>query len=199
MSRPAIFMDRDGTICEEVGYINHLSRSRLLPHSLEAIRGVNRLGYLAVVATNQSGVARGLFTEDLVRAVHDQLRSRVESGGGRLDALYYCPHHPREGTPPYRIDCDCRKPRPGMLVRAAREHDIDLSRSWMIGDSLVDLEAGAAAGVRVVHVLTGYGMGLVDNQPERFRVPPAHTATDLLAAVRWIAAQEGRVAALEGA
>jgi D-glycero-D-manno-heptose 1,7-bisphosphate phosphatase len=199
MSRPAIFMDRDGTICEEVGYINHLSRSRLLPHSLEAIRGVNRLGYLAVVATNQSGVARGLFTEDLVRAVHDQLRSRVESGGGRLDALYYCPHHPREGTPPYRIDCDCRKPRPGMLVRAAREHDIDLSRSWMIGDSLVDLEAGAAAGVRVVHVLTGYGMGLVDNQPDRFRVPPAHTATDLLAAVRWIAAQEGRVAALEGA
>jgi D-glycero-D-manno-heptose 1,7-bisphosphate phosphatase len=160
---------------------------------------VNRLGYLAVVATNQSGVARGLFTEDLVRAVHDQLRASVESGGGRLDALYYCPHHPREGAPPYRIECDCRKPRPGMLVRAAREHGIDLARSWMIGDSLVDLEAGAAAGVRVVHVLTGYGRGLRDNQPERFLVSPAHTAADLLAAVRWIAVQEGRAASLEGA
>jgi D-glycero-D-manno-heptose 1,7-bisphosphate phosphatase len=199
MTRPAIFMDRDGTICEEVGYVNHLSRSRLLPHSLEAIRAVNRLGFLAIVATNQSGVARGLFTEDLVRAVHVQLRGWVEAGGGRLDALYFCPHHPREGAPPYRIECDCRKPRPGMLVRAAREHDIDLGRSWMIGDSLVDLEAGAAAGARVVHVLTGYGIGLRDNQPHRFHVPPAHTATDLLAAVRWIAAQEGRAAALEGA
>jgi D-glycero-D-manno-heptose 1,7-bisphosphate phosphatase len=199
MTRPAIFMDRDGTICEEVGYVNHLSRSRLLPHSLEAIRAVNRLGFLAIVATNQSGVARGLFTEDLVRAVHVQLRGWVEAGGGRLDALYFCPHHPREGAPPYRIECDCRKPRPGMLVRAAREHDIDLGRSWMIGDSLVDLEAGAAAGARVVHVLTGYGIGLRDNQPHRFQVPPAHTATDLLAAVRWIAAQEGRAAALEGA
>lgn len=199
MTRPAIFMDRDGTICEEVGYVNHLSRSRLLPHSLEAIRAVNRLGYLAIVATNQSGVARGLFTEDLVRAVHDQLRGWVASGGGRLDAIYFCPHHPREGATPYRIECDCRKPRPGMLVRAAREHDIDLGRSWMIGDSLVDLEAGAAAGARVVHVLTGYGIGLRDNQPHRFQVSPAHTAIDLLAAVRWIAAQEGRAAVLEGA
>lgn len=199
MKRPAIFMDRDGTICEEVGYVNHLSRGRLLPHSLEAIRAVNRLGYLAVVATNQSGVARGLFTEDLVRAVHDQLRGWVASGGGRLDAIYYCPHHPREGAPPYRIECDCRKPRPGMLLRAAQEHDIDLSRSWMIGDSLVDLEAGAAAGVRAVHVLTGYGIGLRDNQPHRFQAPPAHTAADLLAAVRWIAEQEGRAAALEDA
>ncbi|HYV85546.1 MAG TPA: HAD family hydrolase [Patescibacteria group bacterium] len=197
MKRPAIFMDRDGTICEEVGYVNHISRVRLLPHSLEAIRIVNRLGYLAVVATNQSGVARGLFTEDLVRAVHDRLRGWVESGGGRLDALYYCPHHPREGAPPYRVECDCRKPLPGMLVRAAREHDIDLGRSWMIGDSVVDLEAGAAAGARVVHVLTGYGVGLRDNQPERFRVAPAHTAPDLLEAVRWIAAQDGHDAAPE--
>jgi D-glycero-D-manno-heptose 1,7-bisphosphate phosphatase len=193
MKRPAIFMDRDGTICEEVGYVNHISRSRLLPHSLEAITIVNRLGYLAVVATNQSGVARGLFTEDLVRAVNDQLRGWVESGGGRLDALYYCPHHPREGAPPYRADCDCRKPLPGMLLRAALEHDIDLGRSWMIGDSVVDLEAGTAAGARVVHVLTGYGRGLRDNQPERFRVAPAHTASDLLAAVRWIAAHDGRI------
>jgi len=190
VSRRAIFMDRDGTICDEVGYINHLSRSRLLPNSLEAIRQVNAAGYLAIVATNQSGVARGLFDEALVERVHRQLAGWVEAGGGRLDALYYCPHHPREGQPPYRADCDCRKPRPGMLARAAREHGIDLASSWMIGDSLVDLEAGAAAGAGVVHVLTGYGRGLVENQPQRFRAKPQHTAVDLLDAVRWIVARE---------
>jgi D-glycero-D-manno-heptose 1,7-bisphosphate phosphatase len=194
MSRKAIFMDRDGTICEEVGYVNHVGRSRLLPNSLEAIRLANQAGYLAIVATNQSGVARGLFDEALVEEVHRQLAARVAAGGGRLEALYYCPHHPREGQPPYRVECDCRKPLPGMLLRAAREHDIDLARSWMVGDSLVDLEAGAAAGVGVVHVLTGYGLGLAENQPQRFRVRPQHTAPDLLDAVRWILARHGAAA-----
>jgi D-glycero-D-manno-heptose 1,7-bisphosphate phosphatase len=190
VSRRAIFMDRDGTICEEVGYVNHVSRSRLLPGSLEAIRLANAAGYLVVVATNQSGVARGLFDEALVVAVHRALADTVAAGGGRLDALYFCPHHPREGQPPYRAECDCRKPRPGMLERAAREHDIDLTSSWMIGDSLVDLEAGAAAGTGIVHVLTGYGRGLVEHQPHRFRVRAPHTADDLLGAVRWILARE---------
>jgi D-glycero-D-manno-heptose 1,7-bisphosphate phosphatase len=190
VSRRAIFMDRDGTICEEVGYVNHVSRSRLLPGSLEAIRLANAAGYLVVVATNQSGVARGLFDEALVVAVHRALADTVAAGGGRLDALYFCPHHPREGQPPYRAECDCRKPRPGMLERAAREHDIDLTSSWMIGDSLVDLEAGAAAGTGIVHVLTGYGRGLVEHQPHRFRARAAHTADDLLGAVRWILARQ---------
>ena len=194
MKRRAIFMDRDGTICEEVGYVNHLSRSRLLPHSAEAIRLVNGAGFLAIVATNQSGVARGLFDEDLVNAVHRQLAERVESSGGRLDAIYYCPHHPREGSPPYRQDCDCRKPKPGMLLRAAQEHGIDLARSYMIGDSLVDLAAGGAAGSGVVHVLTGDGRGLFDHQRDRFTVPPLHTAEDLLAGVRWILEHDGRAA-----
>ena len=192
-------MDRDGTICEEVGYVNHLSRSRLLPNSAEAIRLVNGAGYLAIVVTNQSGVARGLFDEDLVNAVHRQLAGRVEASGGLLDAIYYCPHHPREGSPPYRQDCGCRKPKPGMLLRAAEEHDIDLARSYMVGDSLVDLAAGVAAGAGVVHVLTGYGRGLVDHQKDRFTVPPLFTAVDLLAGVRWILEREGRAAAGESA
>ena len=190
VSRRAIFMDRDGTVCEEMGYVNHLSRSRLLPRSLEAIRCANEHGYLVVIATNQSGVARGLFSEEMVQAVHRQLRERAEAGGARIDAVYYCPHHPREGAAPWRVDCDCRKPRPGMLVRAAREHDIDLARSWMVGDGFPDIEAGAAAGVRVVQVLTGYGRGLVEHHQHEYRSRPDHTAEDLLDAVRHIVARD---------
>jgi D-glycero-D-manno-heptose 1,7-bisphosphate phosphatase len=186
MSRPAVFMDRDGTVCEEVGYVNHVSRSRLLPRSAEAVRLVNEAGFFAVLVTNQSGVARGLFDEALVRAVHEQLAQSLASAGARLDAFYFCPHHPREGHPPYRVECECRKPLPGMLTRAAREHDLDLGASWMVGDSLVDLEAGAAAGASTVHVLTGYGRGLVELQPQRFKVQATHTAPDLLDAVRFI-------------
>jgi D-glycero-D-manno-heptose 1,7-bisphosphate phosphatase len=186
MSRPAIFMDRDGTISEEVGYVNHLSRFRLLPHSLEAIRAFNQAGLLTVVFTNQAGVARGYFQEDLIHAVHARLRSWAEEAGARLDAIYYCAHHPTEGRPPYRADCDCRKPRPGMLLRAAREHDIDLHRSFVVGDSWIDIEAGAAAGLPGLLVLTGYGRGQLEHQPERFRTPPIHTAEDLREASRWI-------------
>jgi len=191
MSRRAIFMDRDGTVCDEVGYVNHVSRSRLLPRSAEAVRLVNDAGLLAVLVTNQSGVARGLFDEALVASVHRQLAGSLAAAGARLDAFYFCPHHPREGQPPYRADCDCRKPRPGMLTRAAREHDIDLDASWMIGDSLVDLEAGAAAGASTVHVLTGYGRGLVELQSQRFKVRATHTAADLLDAVRFILERDG--------
>jgi D-glycero-D-manno-heptose 1,7-bisphosphate phosphatase len=179
-------MDRDGTISEEVGYVNHLSRYRLMPNSLEAIRLANDAGFKTIVTTNQSGVARGYFSESLVRDVHHRLRSLVEEGGARLDAIYYCPHHPKEGAPPFRAECDCRKPRPGMILRAAREHDIDLERSYVIGDSAVDLEAAGAAGVSGLLVLTGYGRGLVEHQRERIRVEPVRIAEDLLEAVRWI-------------
>ena len=190
MSRRAIVMDRDGTVCEEMGYVNHLSRSRLLPRSVEAIRLANDSGYFVAIATNQSGVARGLFGEELVQAVHRQLSERVAAQGGRIDALYFCPHHPREGQPPWRLDCDCRKPKPGMLVRAAREHDLDLGRSWMVGDGFPDIEAGNAAGARVVQVLTGYGRGLVEHHQHEFRARPEHTAEDLLDAVRYIVARD---------
>lgn len=192
MKRRAIFMDRDGTISEEVGYMNHLSRYKLLPRSLAAIRMINEAGFLAIVATNQSGVARGYFAEALVGEVHHRLQIWMREGGARLDAIYYCPHHPREGQPPFRADCDCRKPRPGMLQRAALEHDIDLKGSYMIGDSRVDMEAAVAAGVQPVLVLTGYGRGLVDHQSDRLKVKPLTIADDLLEAVRFILEKEGR-------
>ncbi len=188
--RRAIFMDRDGTLSEEVGYVNHLSRYRLMPNSLEAIRLANGAGFLVVVTTNQAGVARGYFSEDLVRQVHGRLRAWVEEGGGRIDAIYYCPHHPKEGAPPYRAECDCRKPRPGMILRAGREHDIDLAASYAVGDSWIDIEAGAAAGVPGVLVLTGYGRGLLEHQREKLRVTPAHVAEDVLEAARWIVARD---------
>ncbi len=198
MKRRAIFMDRDGTISEEVGYVNHLSRYKVMPDSLEAIRLVNRAGLLAIVTTNQSGVARGYFSESLIHDVHARLRSLVQNAGACLDAIYYCPHHPQEGAPPYRAECECRKPRPGMILKAAVEHDIDLAGSYVVGDSTIDMEAGAAAGVPGVLVLTGYGRGLVEHQAERFKVRPVHTTENLLAAVRWILArdsEEGRAAA----
>jgi D-glycero-D-manno-heptose 1,7-bisphosphate phosphatase len=186
VSRAAVFLDRDGTLCEEVGYVNHLSRSRLLPNSIEAIRLVNRAGLLAVVTTNQSGVARGYFSQELVEAVHAKLLATLSEGGVRLDAVYYCPHHPSEGTPPWRSECECRKPKPGMILRAAREHDIDLSGSYVVGDSVVDIEAGASAGVPGILVKTGYGRGHLEHQRHRFKSEPAHAAEDLLEAVRWI-------------
>lgn len=186
MTRPAVFMDRDGTISEEVGYVNHLSRYRLLPDALEAVRLLNHAGFLAVVTTNQSGVARGYFSEALVGQVHDRLLAWAREAGARLDAIYYCPHHPHEGEPPFRADCDCRKPRPGMIRRAAREHDIDLSRSYVVGDTRADIEAGAAAGVPGILVLTGYGRGLVEHQGDRMRVAPIAVRENLLDAVRFI-------------
>jgi D-glycero-D-manno-heptose 1,7-bisphosphate phosphatase len=190
--RAAVFLDRDGTISEEVGYVNHLSRLRLMPRSAEAIRMLNAAGYLIFLTTNQSGVARGYFSDGLLQAVHGRLQELLAAEGARLDGLYYCPHHPEEGQPPWRARCDCRKPQPGMILRAAREHDLDLARSWAVGDGVVDIQAAAAAGVRAILVLTGYGRGLVEHQPHRFTAQPVHTAEDLIGAVRHILAQDGR-------
>lgn len=185
-------MDRDGTVCEEVGYVNHLSRIRLLARSAEAIRRANDAGFQTVVVTNQAGVARGYFDEHLVDEVHDRVREMLGEGGARLDGLYYCPHHPEVGPPPYRKACDCRKPRPGMLLRARDEMGIDLVRSYMIGDSVRDIEAGHRAGATTVLVLTGYGRGELEYQSPGWTVKPAHVADDLLDAVSWILAREAQ-------
>ncbi len=188
--RRAVFLDRDGTVAEEVGYVNHVSRVRLLSGSAGAIRRLSGAGFLAVVVTNQSGVARDYFEEDLVRSANARLRELLQAEGAVVDAIYYCPHHPREGAPPYRLDCDCRKPRPGMLLRAAREHGIDLPRSYMIGDGVVDVAAGRAAGVTSILVLTGYGRGHLEHRKSRWTVQPDHIAEDLSAAADWILQRE---------
>ena len=190
MGRRAIIMDRDGTVCDEVGYVNHVDRVRLLPGSAEAIRRANAAGFQTVVVTNQAGVARGYFTETLVQDAHDRLRELLAEEGARLDGIYYCPHHPEVGDVPYRQACACRKPRPGMLHRARDEMGIALSGSYMVGDSVRDVEAGHRAGATTILVLTGYGRGEWEYQSHAWRVKPDHVANDLLDAVSWILARE---------
>jgi D-glycero-D-manno-heptose 1,7-bisphosphate phosphatase len=190
MSRRGIFLDRDGTVCEEVGYAGAVERLRLLPRAAEAIRRINGSGFLALLVTNQSGVARGLFDEATVDAMHQRLTAWLAAEGARLDGIYVCPHHPSEGEPPYRADCDCRKPRPGLLTRAAREHDVDLSASYMIGDKAADIETARNAGATGILVRTGYGSAELAQRLPQAGAQPAFVAQDLLAAVEWILAQE---------
>ena len=184
-SRPAVFIDRDGTLTDEVGYVNHPKRLRLLPRSAEAICRLNGAGVAAVVVTNQAGIARGYFSEDVLHAVNAELVTQLGQAGATLDGIYVCPHHPTEGAPPYRRSCDCRKPAPGLLVRAAEDLDLDLGRSVMVGDKPSDLEVAPKVGARSVLVLTGYGLGEWEYRREHFGVTPDHVADDLLDAVEW--------------
>jgi D-glycero-D-manno-heptose 1,7-bisphosphate phosphatase len=181
--RRAVFIDRDGTISEEVGYVNHPSRYRVFPYAAEAIKLLNEAGWLAVLVTNQAGVARGYFSEDVIGAVHALLARELEAGGARLDAIYYCPHHPSVGEPPYRFDCDCRKPRPGLVRRAAVDLDIDIAHSWMVGDRYGDTELARNAGLRAAFVLSGYGRGEWEYQRGAWRHQPDLVAENLLEAV----------------
>ena len=179
----AVFMDRDGTISEEVGYINHPSRFRLFPYTAPAIKLVNEAGWLAIVVTNQAGVARGYFSEDMVQTIHSQLKDELESEGARLDAIYYCAHHPSVGKPPYRLDCDCRKPRPGLIQHAAEDFDIDLDKSWMVGDRYSDIEMAQNAGVNSAFLLSGYGRGEWEHQRHNWKLQPQLVTENLLEAV----------------
>jgi D-glycero-D-manno-heptose 1,7-bisphosphate phosphatase len=179
---PAVFIDRDGTINKDIGYLADPDELEIYPWSAEAIRLINDAGMKAIIITNQSGVARGLCTEEILAAIHERLTERLLSEGARIHAIYYCPHHPEIGEPPYRRFCDCRKPNPGMINQAAREHDIDMASSYMIGDKLSDLELGLRAGVRAVLVLTGYGRITLD----RLDVRPAFVCENLLEAANRI-------------
>jgi D-glycero-D-manno-heptose 1,7-bisphosphate phosphatase len=184
--RRAVFIDRDGTISEEVGYVNHPARYRVFPYAAQAIKLLNDAGWLALLVTNQAGVARGYFAEEMITSVHDILRQELARGGAQLDAIYYCPHHPSVGAPPYRLDCDCRKPKPGLIHRAARDFEINVAQSWMVGDRYGDVELARNAGVRSAFVLSGYGRGEWEYQRAGWPAQPDLVADDLLAAVREI-------------
>ncbi|MGB9734576.1 MAG: D-glycero-beta-D-manno-heptose 1,7-bisphosphate 7-phosphatase [Conexivisphaera sp.] len=145
MGRPAVFLDRDGVICYDVHYMRSPDQFELMPGVAEGIRRLNGAGFLVVVATNQSGIRRGYFTEEDLARIHARMLEELGRRGARIDAIYYCPCLPEE-------DCECRKPRPGMLLRAAEELGIDLGRSYMVGDKALDVEAGRAAGCTTVLV-----------------------------------------------
>ncbi len=191
VGRWAVFFDRDGTLTEEVGYVNHPDRLALIPGAAEAIALLNRAGVPAILATNQAGVARGYFTEDMVLRVLQRLEDLLARLGAHLDALYYCPHHPSVGPDPYRRTCDCRKPKPGMLLRGAEAFGLDLARCYVVGDKISDVSFARSAGARGVLVLTGYGRGEHAFQQDRWTVTPDHVAEDAFDAVRWILAREG--------
>lgn len=176
--RRAVFLDRDGTINREKDYLHRIDEFEFIPGSPEAVRLLNQAGFLVVVVSNQSGVGRGYYTEEDVEQLHRHIAAQLAAGSARVDAWFYCPHHP-QGKGSYALACRCRKPLPGMLHEAAARYAIDLTASVMIGDKLVDLEAGIAAGCRPILVRTGYGAEQEADLPSGVAV-----YDDLLSAVR---------------
>lgn len=177
--RPAVFLDRDGTIGEETGYVNHIDRFQVFPFSAEAIRQLNRADIPVIVVTNQSGIARNIFPESLVHEVHKKMIAQLTAGEARIDAIYFCPHKSEDA-------CECRKPNPGMLHRAAREHGLDLAASWVVGDRYADLEMAFATGGRGILVMTGYGRGEYEWHRSSWPRQPDALAENLSDAVRHI-------------
>lgn len=190
--RPAVFLDRDGTVCEEVGYVNHLDRVRLYPWTAEAIRRLNDAGLPVVIVTNQSGVGRGYFSESLVRQVHEKIKHELAAADARVEAFYYCPHHPDSPLKAYRVECLCRKPATGLVEKAARRFRIDVKSSYVVGDSYRDMKLGFNAGTRTILVLTGYGCGEYEHQRATWPRMPDLVAQNLLEAVEKILVEKSK-------
>jgi D,D-heptose 1,7-bisphosphate phosphatase len=186
MSRPAVFLDKDGTLIEDVPYNIDPERIRLSAGAEEGLRKLHQAGYALVVVSNQSGVARGLFAEDALAGVRQRLEELLAAFGVPLAGCYWCPHHPGGSVARYALACDCRKPAPGLILQAAREHGLDLARSWLIGDILNDMEAGHRAGCRTVLLDNGHETEWVLT-PER---TPDRRAADLAEAAEVIVAAD---------
>lgn len=180
--KKAIFIDKDGTLIQDVPYNVDPEKIVLEEYAGRALQLFREQGYLLIVVTNQSGIARGFFKEDQLRGVQQKLNALLREYNIRLDGFFYCPHHPDGTITPYAINCHCRKPGPGMLQAAAEQLDIDLKRSWMIGDILHDVEAGNQAGCRSLLINNGHETEWIDTPQRR----PAYIASDLLDAAQFI-------------
>jgi D-glycero-D-manno-heptose 1,7-bisphosphate phosphatase len=194
VSRAAVFLDRDGTIIEERGYLERLEHLQIFPWTGDALRLLNRAGFATVVITNQGAIARGLIDEAFLHRIHQTLDARLASSGGRIERYYYCPHHPnaRKATiERYSGPCSCRKPAPGMILQACREMDLDPARSFMVGDRWLDVECGRAAGTRVVLVRSGHGTSEADMAPPE-GVRADAILNNLMEAVGWILRNSSR-------
>jgi D-glycero-D-manno-heptose 1,7-bisphosphate phosphatase len=185
--KPAVFLDRDGTLIEEVGYLRFVRDVALFPWTIDAVRVLNQAGLPVVVITNQSGVARGFITEAVIDDVHRHISSLLDAGGARIDAYYYCPHHPDGTVAIYTKRCDCRKPGRALIDRAAAELGLDPARSFVVGDKWLDVDMARAVGGRGILVRTGYGA------TEELQPPPGLSADavvdNLVEAVGWILRQ----------
>jgi histidinol-phosphate phosphatase family protein len=183
--KAAVFLDRDGVINKEVEFLRKLEQFELLPKSCEAIKLLNDHGWLVVIITNQPVIARGEATARDIDAIHKKMKNKLKKCGAHIDAIYYCPHHPEQGFPgemvEYKIDCACRKPKIGLLEEASKEFNIDLKKSFFVGDTTVDVQTGKNAGCKTILVKTGYG-GL----DKKFPATPVFTCEDLLEAAKLI-------------
>jgi D-glycero-D-manno-heptose 1,7-bisphosphate phosphatase len=187
VNRVAVFLDRDGTLNEEVGYIHDARNLNLIPGAGEAVRSLNQAGVLAILVTNQSGPARGYYPESHIHTLHERLNDLLMDEGAVLDDLYYCPHLPDGTDPRYAIACQCRKPGTLLVDRAVEKHGIDLSRSYVVGDKATDVELGQAAGCRTVLLTSGFGERVLAGEYQ-WKVEPDFVAPTVLEATRWILA-----------
>lgn len=181
--KKAVFLDRDGCVNVEANYIRDIAQFQLYPDSIVSIKRLNNAGYAVIVITNQAGVARGYMTEELVRDVNALMLKQVTEGGGKIDRVEYCPHHPEGVVKKYTMDCDCRKPRPGMIFRAGRVLGVDFSRSFVVGDKISDTELGPATGMKAILVRTGYGERELGKVNRGEATPPDFTANGIAEAV----------------
>ncbi|RLJ04029.1 MAG: D,D-heptose 1,7-bisphosphate phosphatase [Candidatus Aenigmatarchaeota archaeon] len=188
--RPAVFIDRDGTINEQRGYINHISQFVLLPGVGKAISLLNKNNHTVVLTSNQSGVARGYFPIQLVKEIHELMAQNLAKDNAYIDRIYFCPHHPDGVVPEYSRKCDCRKPNTGFIKKAKAELDIEMETSYVIGDRLLDIEFAHNANLPGILVLTGYGKGELKYSMPHKSITPVYVAKDLLSAVKWILEQE---------
>ena len=188
-SNKAIFLDRDGVLIEDVHLLTNSAQIHILDGVPSALQSLKKAGYWLIVVSNQPVVARGLLSEQDLLALQEEIsRLLVAAGAPQLDALYYCPHHPNATLVEYRLNCECRKPKPGLLIQAAKEHQIDLENSFMIGDRITDNIAGGRAGCRTVLVQTGEHLAppIQTNEQLDLTYKPDFTCLDLAAAARWI-------------
>ena len=187
---PAVFLDRDGTLIEERGYLDRLDLLTVFPWTADALRLLNRAGFATVVITNQAAVARGIIGEPFLEDVHRELSARLARGGGVIDRYYYCPHLVDAKVEQYRQACRCRKPEAGMIERACREMGLDAGRSVMVGDRWLDVACGRSAGTRTVLVRTGHGAHEADVPPDGFAADAI--LDNLMEAVGWILRSSSR-------
>lgn len=188
--KKAIFLDRDGTLNVDVGYLHQLKDLELFPWTVDALRLFKRAGYELIIVTNQSGLAQGLIAPGFVEECHDEMRRRLQAGGTDLDALYYCPHHPRGSVEALSVDCRCRKPLPGMIEDAVRDRGIDPAASWVIGDKWLDVNLGLGVGARSILVRTGWGAEQEGKRPAGQQVEAV--CDNLIHAVSVILASDGQ-------